>query len=117
MTADGPVIEAGIAGHSACNNDVLGSSHASNAIAEQAAVDDSVVVPDLRVGPVPSRREVGQPEMLIAQPAVQAVVSSNWPPLRKTASVITPSATWLPLPNSPGLFRLLPPAYADAPWP
>src|SRR5262245_33418415 len=64
VRADGPEDEAGVAANCAGNDDVLRSATA--ATTEQATVDDRIVVADLRVGPVPSRREVGQPEVLIA---------------------------------------------------
>src|SRR5437667_375795 len=49
VTADGPEVEARIAPGTSSRDDVLG--HGAAVVAEQAAIDDRVVVADLRVGP------------------------------------------------------------------
>ena len=64
MRADGPVVEAWVAVRSA-KDDVLVRRTA--AAAEQAVVDDRVVVAGLGVGPEHRGREVGQPEVLVAK--------------------------------------------------
>src|SRR5262249_29628663 len=61
--ANGPEVEARITPATADLNDVL--VDATTAVAEQVAVDDRVVIPDLRVGPVQRGRHVGQPEVLV----------------------------------------------------
>src|SRR5262249_49946784 len=60
----GPVVEAGIAVGTR-EDDVL--SRCASAVAEIAAVDDRVVIPNLRVVPVHRGREVAQPEVLVAR--------------------------------------------------
>src|SRR5262245_12828044 len=60
-----PEIEAWIAPATARQDDVLGYS--TTAAAEQAVVDDVVVIADLGVGPPQRGREIGQPEVLVAR--------------------------------------------------
>src|SRR5262249_48129457 len=61
--AHDPEVEAWIAPAAPRQDNVLLNS--ANAITEQAAVDDRVVVADLSVGPPQRGREVGQPEVLV----------------------------------------------------
>src|SRR5262245_25117082 len=62
VRADGPVVEARVA--STGNNDGL---EGGAAVAERSAVDDRVVVADLAVGAEHRGRDIGQPEVLVAE--------------------------------------------------
>src|SRR5262245_19986707 len=54
VRSHGPVVEAGVTSDTSRRDDVLGGGHLilTKAVAEQAVIDDRVVVPNLRVVPV-----------------------------------------------------------------